>query len=462
MNDVSEMMKISQLLSKSQIRKQCKKHGQCKTCGTKCFEKRLFKIIPLTVNDEVLEGRCLRCYPLTASPHTSQKKKTLMKSGRLSRRYRRMGMLFRTHCSDTSSFSGKSESATYYRTSKSISRSVTSVVDTAIPTEIAYQEFATEEQEEGDVGNSSFSGKSDSATCYRASKSISKSVVSVVDTAIPAQITYQDFLIEEEEEDGSNSSTSSGNSESAICNHAHKSSSTSAVSVANTAIPTHITYCELFVIGEEEEEDVSSKLVPIPVNTKSKRPTNSAIYNQTIEFAAELQSQQDYRVQKSTGAEVGHEQEILSSCTSLTYNSILLTSGPGGRSQTQKQDRKYLYCKDLEVIKYICLRAREQSVQLYEHIDYQLQNMRILSSPAQPVTMQPIIEKHTNPATFNVDDSLILSKMEEQTCTYKGVLGIATFRPFRLQVQQRAIYHLAQFDLNKSKHSFTLNMDSFK
>jgi len=305
------------VLSKSEIRKRCKKHGQCKTCETKCFEKHIFKTIPITGND-VLEGQCLRCYPLSASQLTSQKNQSLAKSDRSSWKCRSRGELFRTHSSDKSSFSGKSDSATYYRTSKSISASVVAMVDNPIPTHITYQEQFIQEQEKDNFEKCSLSGKSNSATCYRTSKSISKLVLSMVNTAIPVRIIHEQFVIEENGGEDDGNSSFSGMSDNATCNRLYKSNSTSVVSFA---IPTHIRYCELFTI--EEEEDVSSNLVPVPVNTRSKLPINSAIFSQTIEVAADLQSQQEYRAQKSTGADVDHEQQNIYSCNSVTYNSLL-------------------------------------------------------------------------------------------------------------------------------------------
>jgi len=41
-----------------------KKKGQCVTCGRQTHIKKMFKMIPLTVSEEVLDGRCLLCNPL--------------------------------------------------------------------------------------------------------------------------------------------------------------------------------------------------------------------------------------------------------------------------------------------------------------------------------------------------------------------------------------------------------------
>lgn len=48
-----------------------KKKGQCVTCGRQTHAKKIFKMIPLTVADEVLDGRCLRCQPLEAQKSAS-------------------------------------------------------------------------------------------------------------------------------------------------------------------------------------------------------------------------------------------------------------------------------------------------------------------------------------------------------------------------------------------------------
>jgi hypothetical protein len=52
------------VLTKSQLEEQRRKRGQCLTCGQQCFQKKLFKMIPLTLHGFVLEGRCLKCKPL--------------------------------------------------------------------------------------------------------------------------------------------------------------------------------------------------------------------------------------------------------------------------------------------------------------------------------------------------------------------------------------------------------------
>lgn len=51
-------------MSKKQLEEQRRKRGQCLSCGQKCFQKKLFKLIPLTEHGNVLNGRCLKCKPL--------------------------------------------------------------------------------------------------------------------------------------------------------------------------------------------------------------------------------------------------------------------------------------------------------------------------------------------------------------------------------------------------------------
>mmetsp|Transcript_29896 Transcript_29896/g.45304 ORF Transcript_29896/g.45304 Transcript_29896/m.45304 type:complete len:793 (+) Transcript_29896:257-2635(+) len=55
------------VMNKRQLEEQRRKRGECLTCGEKCFQKKLFKLIPLTVDGVVLDGRCLKCKPLDAT-----------------------------------------------------------------------------------------------------------------------------------------------------------------------------------------------------------------------------------------------------------------------------------------------------------------------------------------------------------------------------------------------------------
>ena len=52
------------VMSKAQLEEQRRKRGECLTCGRKCFQKKLFKMIPITDHGRVLDGRCLNCNPL--------------------------------------------------------------------------------------------------------------------------------------------------------------------------------------------------------------------------------------------------------------------------------------------------------------------------------------------------------------------------------------------------------------
>ncbi|GKY96904.1 hypothetical protein MPSEU_000649300 [Mayamaea pseudoterrestris] len=52
------------VLSRQELENQRRKRGECVTCGRKCFQKKLFKLIPITEEDRVLEGRCLKCKPI--------------------------------------------------------------------------------------------------------------------------------------------------------------------------------------------------------------------------------------------------------------------------------------------------------------------------------------------------------------------------------------------------------------
>lgn len=54
------------VMNKSQLEEQRRKRGECLTCGEKCFQKKLFKMIPLTIEGVVVDGRCLKCKPLDA------------------------------------------------------------------------------------------------------------------------------------------------------------------------------------------------------------------------------------------------------------------------------------------------------------------------------------------------------------------------------------------------------------
>lgn len=55
------------VMNKTQLEEQRRRKGECLTCGQKCFQKKLFKMVPLTREGEVLDGRCLKCKPLDKS-----------------------------------------------------------------------------------------------------------------------------------------------------------------------------------------------------------------------------------------------------------------------------------------------------------------------------------------------------------------------------------------------------------
>lgn len=59
-----------QVLSKDELLLRRQRNGECQTCGQKCFQKKLFKMVPLTIPGEVLEGRCLACNPQDPSKET--------------------------------------------------------------------------------------------------------------------------------------------------------------------------------------------------------------------------------------------------------------------------------------------------------------------------------------------------------------------------------------------------------
>lgn len=55
------------VMSKTELEELRRKRGECINCGRKCFQKRLFKMIPITDHGRVLNGRCLNCKPLDAT-----------------------------------------------------------------------------------------------------------------------------------------------------------------------------------------------------------------------------------------------------------------------------------------------------------------------------------------------------------------------------------------------------------
>jgi hypothetical protein len=59
------------VMSRDQLEEQRRKRGECITCGRKCFQKKLFKSIPITEHGLVLKGRCLNCHPLSSKDSAS-------------------------------------------------------------------------------------------------------------------------------------------------------------------------------------------------------------------------------------------------------------------------------------------------------------------------------------------------------------------------------------------------------
>jgi Armadillo-like len=55
------------VMSRAELEEQRRKRGECISCGRKCFQKKLFKMIPITDHGRVLNGRCLNCNPLDAA-----------------------------------------------------------------------------------------------------------------------------------------------------------------------------------------------------------------------------------------------------------------------------------------------------------------------------------------------------------------------------------------------------------
>mmetsp|Transcript_27263 Transcript_27263/g.62942 ORF Transcript_27263/g.62942 Transcript_27263/m.62942 type:complete len:1242 (+) Transcript_27263:167-3892(+) len=55
------------VMTPAQLKEYRLKRGECVTCGRKCFQKKLFKMTPITEHGKVLKGRCLNCNPLDAS-----------------------------------------------------------------------------------------------------------------------------------------------------------------------------------------------------------------------------------------------------------------------------------------------------------------------------------------------------------------------------------------------------------
>lgn len=62
----NEFNATGSVMSKAELEESRRKRGECVTCGRKCYQKKLFKMIPITDHGRVLNGRCLNCKPLEA------------------------------------------------------------------------------------------------------------------------------------------------------------------------------------------------------------------------------------------------------------------------------------------------------------------------------------------------------------------------------------------------------------
>ena len=49
------------VISQEALIERRRRNGECPTCGQKCFKKKIFKWVPLTIEGRVLKGRCLLC-----------------------------------------------------------------------------------------------------------------------------------------------------------------------------------------------------------------------------------------------------------------------------------------------------------------------------------------------------------------------------------------------------------------
>lgn len=63
----SDFNATGSVMSRAELEDQRRKRGECVRCGQKCFQKKLFKMIPITEHGKVENGRCLNCNPLDAA-----------------------------------------------------------------------------------------------------------------------------------------------------------------------------------------------------------------------------------------------------------------------------------------------------------------------------------------------------------------------------------------------------------
>lgn len=66
----SDFNATGSVMSRAELEEQRRKRGECVRCGQKCFQKKLFKMIPITEHGKVENGRCLNCHPLDVSSGT--------------------------------------------------------------------------------------------------------------------------------------------------------------------------------------------------------------------------------------------------------------------------------------------------------------------------------------------------------------------------------------------------------
>lgn len=150
MNFFGEMNDTGSVLSKTEMRELRRRRGECENCGTKCFEKHLFKAIAIT-NGEVVNGRCLQCNPFTEYEifHEAQKRR---KSALRSLRKKKF---FRIN-SESSSIGGNShEIRNHSFNCNNLPESNSSLssisVDSTICTQVTSTDFNSEEMKNVDV-----------------------------------------------------------------------------------------------------------------------------------------------------------------------------------------------------------------------------------------------------------------------------------------------------------------------
>ena len=61
MDTVGQFGRDGIVISQEELIERRRRNGECPTCGQKCFKKKLFKWVPLTIEGRVRRGRCLLC-----------------------------------------------------------------------------------------------------------------------------------------------------------------------------------------------------------------------------------------------------------------------------------------------------------------------------------------------------------------------------------------------------------------